>query len=102
VNQQDVSVDSNGEISTLLILDEKCFSPKWTFFLEKNEVGTAVVSTQLGAENELFIVLGTATVLPDEHESKKGRIIVLRWTSSQKVIIILATINYSVIFSWKK
>ena len=87
VNQSENSVDANADISTLLILDEKSFAPKWTFFLDKNEIGTAIVSTPLGADNELFIVIGTAIVLPDEHESKKGRIIVMRWTSSGKVTV---------------
>ena len=89
INQPEMMSDCNlnGEapIATILILDEKTFTPKWTYFLEKNEVGLSILSAQMGSDGEKYLVIGTAVVLPDEHESKKGRVIILRWTSSGKV-----------------
>ena len=87
INQPDMMSDCNlnAEIATVLILEEKTFTPKWTYFLEKNEVGLSILSTQIGSDGEEYLVIGTAVVLPDEHESKKGRVIILRWTSSGKV-----------------
>ena len=89
INQPEVMSDCNlnaeAQIATVLILDEKTFTPKWTYFLEKNELGTSILSAQMGSDGEQYLVIGTAVVLPDEHESKKGRVIILRWTSSGKV-----------------
>ena len=89
INQPEMMSDCNlnaeAQIATILILDEKTFTPKWTYFLEKNEVGMSILSAQMGSDGEQYLVIGTAVVLPDEHESKKGRVIILRWTSSGKV-----------------
>ena len=77
--------NSDMNISALLILDEKTFMPKWTYFLEANELSMAILSAELGPEKEKFIVVGTAEVLPDEIEPKKGRILIFKWTTAGKV-----------------
>ena len=81
----DCNLNAEAQIATVLILEEKSFTPKWTYFLEKNEVGMSILSAQMGTDGEQFLVIGTAVVLPDEHESKKGRVIILKWTTSGKV-----------------
>ncbi|VUZ42218.1 unnamed protein product, partial [Hymenolepis diminuta] len=49
------------------------------YSLECYEVGMSLCSSDLGQNNGSFYVLGTAFVMLDEIEPKKGRIHVLRW-----------------------
>jgi len=77
--------DDQSTVNTLLILDEQTFAPKWSFYLENSEVGQAILSTTLGPEKKNYIVIGTAYCIPDESESKKGRIIIFNWTDDGKV-----------------
>ena len=71
--------------NSLLILDEQTFAPKWSYFLDNNEVGQTILSATLGDETRPYIILGTAYCHPDETESKSGRIIVFNWTDDGKV-----------------
>ena len=84
----ETAVDTN--VDSLLILDEKSFMPKWSFFLDSQEIGMSILTCKLGQGDQAIdaIIIGTSYSRPDESDSKKGRIIVFQWTSNSKVISI--------------
>ena len=40
-------INADNQINSLLILDEKSFLPKWSFFLDNQEIGQSILSCKV-------------------------------------------------------
>ena len=51
--------------------------------LMQNEFATSLISAKLGEDPNVYYIVGTAMVFPEEAEPKSGRILVFHWNDGE-------------------
>lgn len=69
----------------VLLLDDATIAPKDVYEMESLEQTLSCASMYLSGLDAEVIVVGTALVLPEEHQPSKGRILVLEVTRENKL-----------------
>ena len=69
----------------VLLLDDATIAPKDVYEMESLEQTLSCASMYLSGLDTEVIVVGTALVLPEEHQPSKGRILVLEVTRENKL-----------------
>jgi DNA damage-binding protein 1 len=49
----------------------------------QSEFATSLISAKLGDDPNMYYIVGTAMVYPEEAEPKQGRIIVFHWSDGK-------------------
>ncbi|XP_018327485.1 DNA damage-binding protein 1 [Agrilus planipennis] len=107
------------EVYNLLIIDQHTFEFLHAHQFMQQEYAMSLISCQLGDDPNIYYVVGTAFVNPEEPESKSGRLILFHWADNKLTQIsekeikgachslaefngkLLATINSTVrLFEW--
>lgn len=65
-------------MDSLRLLDDQTFETLDVFKLEHQEMACSVSTLQFANDPSHYYAVGTAFVLPDEHEPSKGRILLLQ------------------------
>lgn len=53
----------------------------------QNEYAMSIVSAKLGDDPHPYYVVGTALVVPEESESKQGRIVLFQWMDDKLITV---------------
>ncbi|KAM7292279.1 DNA damage-binding protein 1-like [Ixodes scapularis] len=71
------------EVHNLLIVDQHTFEVLHAHQFMQTEYAMSIVSTRLGSDPNVYFIVGTAIVLPDESDPKQGRIIIFHWVDGK-------------------
>lgn len=71
------------EVHNLLIIDQHTFEVLHAHQFIQAEFAMSIVSTKLGDDPNVYYIVGTAMVLPDESDPKQGRIIIFQWADGK-------------------
>ncbi|RWS30639.1 DNA damage-binding protein 1-like protein [Leptotrombidium deliense] len=76
-------IGQEQEIFNLLIIDQHTFEVLHAHQFMVGECALSVISTKLGDDPNIYYVVGTCYVNPDEPEPRLGRIIVFQWSDGK-------------------
>ncbi|CAH1785310.1 unnamed protein product [Owenia fusiformis] len=71
------------EVHSLLIINQHSFEVLHAHELMANEFATSLISAKLGDDPNIYYIVGTAMVYPEEAEPKQGRIILFHWNEGK-------------------
>ncbi|GAB6033172.1 DNA damage-binding protein 1a [Chamberlinius hualienensis] len=71
------------EVYNLLVLDQHTFEVLHCHQLMPNEYALSLVSTKLGDDPNVYFIVGTGLIVPDESEPKVGRIVIFHFTDGK-------------------
>ncbi|KAF5292358.1 hypothetical protein FQA39_LY03392 [Lamprigera yunnana] len=71
------------EVHNLLIVDQHTFEVLHAHQLMQQEYAMSLISCQLGDDPNMYYIIGTAIVNPEESEPKQGRLLMFQWTDNK-------------------
>nr|CAG4640606.1 EOG090X00HD [Eulimnadia texana] len=71
------------EVNSLLIIDQHTFEVLHAHQFMLNECALSVMSARLGDDPNIYYIVGTAMVIPEEPEPKQGRILLFQWADGK-------------------
>ncbi|XP_021371372.1 DNA damage-binding protein 1-like isoform X1 [Mizuhopecten yessoensis] len=71
------------EVHSLLVIDQHTFEVLHAHQLLQNEFATSLISAKLGDDPNVYYIVGTALVHPEEAEPKQGRIIIFHYNEGK-------------------
>ncbi|KAK4884026.1 hypothetical protein RN001_000297 [Aquatica leii] len=75
------------EVHNLLIVDQHTFEVLHAHQLMQQEYAMSLISCQLGDDPNMYYIIGTAIVNPEESEPKQGRLLMFQWTDNKLIPI---------------
>ncbi|KAF5270894.1 hypothetical protein FQR65_LT17766 [Abscondita terminalis] len=75
------------EAHNLLIVDQHTFEVLHAHQLMQQEYAMSLISCQLGDDPNMYYIIGTAIVNPEESEPKQGRLLMFQWTDNKLIPI---------------
>ncbi|KAB0803831.1 hypothetical protein PPYR_00801 [Photinus pyralis] len=71
------------EVHNLLIIDQHTFEVLHAHQLMQQEYAMSLISCQLGDDPNMYYIIGTAIVNPEESEPKQGRLLIFQWADNK-------------------
>ncbi|XP_076310101.1 LOW QUALITY PROTEIN: DNA damage-binding protein pic [Tachypleus tridentatus] len=71
------------EVHSLLIIDQHTFEVLHSHQFMASEFALSIISTKLGEDPNVYFIVGTAIINPEESEPKQGKIIIFHWSDGK-------------------
>ncbi|KRT81570.1 hypothetical protein AMK59_5988, partial [Oryctes borbonicus] len=75
------------EVHNLLIIDQHTFEVLHAHQFMQQEYAMSLISAQLGEDPNVYYVVGTAFVNPEEAEPKQGRLMLFQWSENKLTLV---------------
>ncbi|KAI4468317.1 dna repair/rna processing cpsf family [Holotrichia oblita] len=75
------------EVHNLLIVDQHTFEVLHAHQFMQQEYAMSLISAQLGEDPNVYYIVGTAFVNPEEAEPKQGRLLLFQWTENKLTLV---------------